>query len=93
MVYYKLMSRQQKESLKANLEKLDENEQTQVFKIVRRYTNEYTRTDSGVFVSSDVLSEECMKEIEQYVRFCHDQKKRIDEEIKLRKKYERLIKS
>lgn len=87
------MSRQQKEALKANIEKLDENEQTQIFKIVQKYTREYTRTDTGVFVSSDVLSNDCLKEIEQYVRFCHDQKKRMEEETKLRRKYERLVKS
>lgn len=90
---YKSMSRQQKEVLKASIEKLDENEQTQIFKIVRKYTQEYTRTDTGVFVSSDVLPEACMKEIEQYVRFCHDQKKRMEEEAKLRKTYERMMKA
>jgi predicted Ser/Thr protein kinase len=87
------MSQQQKEVLKASIEKLDENEQTQIFKIVRKYTNEYTRTDTGVFVSSDVLPKTCLEEIEQYVRFCHDQRKRMDEESKIRKKYERLVKS
>lgn len=87
------MSRQQKENLKASIEKLEENEQTQIFKIVQTYTKEYTRTDTGVFVSSDALTDACLKEIEQYVRFCHDQKKRMDEETKLRKKYERMVKS
>ena len=87
------MSRQRKETLKANIEKLDENEQTQIFKIIRRYTQEFTRTDTGVFVSSDLLTDGCLTEIEQYVRFCHDQKKRMDEETKLRKTYERMMKA
>lgn len=87
------MSRALKEKVKDQVEKLEDNEQLQVFQIVRKYTSQYTRTDTGVFVSMDSLPSECVAEIETYIRFCADQKKQNEEHAKLRKTYEKLINS
>lgn len=76
------MNRVRKERLKETLEKLDPEEHEQVFGIIKRYTSEYTRTQSGVFVSSDVLPDQCLIEMEALVAYFLDQRKRMDAERK-----------
>jgi len=72
------MNRSQKEALKEKIEKLEPQEHAQIFDIIKRYTDNYTTTQSGVLVSSEVLNDECLKEIQQMVTFFADQKKRMD---------------
>lgn len=72
------MNRVRKERLKETLEKLDPEEHAQVFAILKRYTNEYTRTQTGVLVSSDVLPDQCLQEMETMVAYFLDQRKRLD---------------
>lgn len=74
------MNRSQKERLKENIEKLDANEHAQIFDLMKRYTNNYTKTQSGVLVSSEALSDECLLEIEKMVKYYIDQKVRMDAE-------------
>lgn len=69
------MKRSQKEKLKENLEKLDDEEHAQIFNVIKKYTDTYTKTQSGVLVSSDVLPDECLKEIETMVTYYLDQRK------------------
>ncbi len=92
-VSYKSMSREEKERLKELIEKLDDNEQIQVFQVVRKYTRDFTRTETGVFVSMDILPLQCLQEIQTYIRFCADQKKSNDEHMRLRKQYEQMMKA
>jgi hypothetical protein len=84
-------SRSKRESIKESIDKLEANEHSQIFFIIKKFTSNYTRTQSEVLVSSDTLSDECMKEIESYIHFCIDQKKRMEEDTKTRKGYERLM--
>ena len=86
-----MSTRAAKELLKEQLDKMDETEHSQVFEIVQKYTKEYTKTQSGILVSSAVLPEKCISEIQAYVNFCLDQKKRIDEDMKTRKAYENFV--
>ena len=74
------MNRVRKERLKETLDKLDPQEHEQVFGIIKRYTNDYTRTQTGAFVSSDVLPDECIQEMETLVAYFLDQRKRMDAE-------------
>jgi hypothetical protein len=85
------MNRQKKEWLKEQIDKLDTNEHTQIHSIITKYTTSITKTPTGYFISSDDLSDECLKEIEKYTNFCLDQRKRMEEDSKERKQYERLI--
>ena len=71
------MNRLRKEQLKENLEKLDAEEHSQIFAVIQRYTQEYTRTAAGVFVSSDNLSDDCLIEIEKMVKYYLDQRKSL----------------
>jgi hypothetical protein len=69
------MNRLRKEQLKERLEKLDAEEHAQIFEIVKRYTSDFTRTQTGVLVSSDTLPDECLVEMERMVTYFFDQRK------------------
>ena len=79
------MNRVRKEQLKERLDKLEPEEHAQVFEVVKRYTEDYTRTQNRVLVSSDALPDECLIEIEKMVLYYTDQKKRMDAETAERK--------
>jgi hypothetical protein len=72
------MNRVRKEQLKEKIEKLDADEHAQIFEIIKRYTVAFTKTQTGVLVSSDTLSDECLLEIETLVAYYTDQRTRID---------------
>lgn len=72
------MNRLRKETLKEKIETLDAQEHAQLFGIVKRYTDSYTKTQSGVLVSSDSLPDECLLELEKMVLYFLDQRKRME---------------
>ena len=83
--------RSKKEWLKEQLDRMEVNEHMQVLNIVRKYTDQLTKTQTGVLVSTDNLTDECLKEIENYIVFSLDQRKRMEEDTKTRKTYERMV--
>jgi len=72
------MKRTQLEALKEKIDRLEPQEHAQIFQIIKRYTENYTKTQTGALVSSDVLPEECLKEIEKMVSFYIDQRKHME---------------
>ena len=72
------MDRVRKEQLKEALEKLEPEEHAQIFDVIKRYTTDYTRTQSGVLVSSDALTDACLFELEALAQYYMDQRKRMD---------------
>jgi len=85
------MRRTEVERLKEQVDQLDPQEQHQLFLVIRKYTSDFTQTESGVLVQSTALSDECLREMKTYVSFCQDQKKRMDEDTQARKAAERLM--
>ena len=81
------------EQLKERLDQLDPNEHEQLFAIVQKYTREYTRSDTGVYVSSDKLPKDCITEMERYVNFCFDQRTHLEAATAERMRYEKLAKT
>ena len=81
------------ESLRDHLQQLDPNEHEQLFRIVYKYTKDYTRSDNVVFVSSAELPSECIGEMEAYVRFCFDQRTHLDADTEERMRYAKLAKT
>jgi hypothetical protein len=79
------MNRSQKEALKEKIEKLDPQEHAQLFSIIKRYTDTYTKTQSGVLVSSDNLPAECFVELDKMVSFFLDQRKWMETDAAQRK--------
>ena len=84
-------SRTERERMKELMDKMDSNEHLQIFNIIKKYTDTYTKTQAGILVLTDNLNDECMKEINSYIIFSIDQHKRFDEDNKNRKKYERMV--
>jgi hypothetical protein len=84
------MNRSKLEQMKAQVDELDANDHKQLYFIISQFTNEFTKTTNGVFISSENLSLECLQQIETHIQFCSDQRKRIEEDQKQRKTYERL---
>ena len=79
------MNRVRKEKLRDHLDLLDPHEHAQVFAIIKHHTESFTRTQTGILVSSDVLSDTCMIEMEKMVTFYLDQRKRMDADDVARK--------
>ena len=79
------MNRARKEKLRDQLDTLDIHEHAQVFAVIKKYTDEYTRTQSGVLVSSESLPDGCITEMETLVAFYLDQRKRMDADERARK--------
>jgi hypothetical protein len=71
------MRRQQKEKLKENLDRLDADEHAQIFVVIKKYTDIFTRTQTGVLISSEVLPDECLAEMETMVAYYLDQRKSL----------------
>jgi hypothetical protein len=85
------MNRSKKEWLKDQLDKLEVNEHIQVYSIIKKYTENITKSSTGVYVSSEHLTDECLLEMEKYILFCTDQRKRMEDDLKTRKTFERMI--
>lgn len=81
------------ESLKEKIDKLDMNEHKQIYAIIKRFNPDVqvTKTQQGVLVTANTLNAETITEIQRYVSFCIDQRKRMDDDMKTRKEYERMI--
>jgi hypothetical protein len=77
--------------MKMQLDKLEVTEHIQIYGIIKKYTENITKSTNGVFVSSEHLSQECLQEMEKHINFCIDQKSRMDEDMKTRKTYERMV--
>jgi hypothetical protein len=77
--------------LKDQIDRLEQNEHKQVYNIMKKKSPAVTKTQNGIFVSSDTLDDETLEEVERYVLFCLDQRRRMDDDMKTRKTYERMI--
>ena len=89
-----MSSRSKLESLKEKIDKLDTNEHRQIFNIIKQTNKaivQSTKTQQGILVTADSLDESTINEIERYIHFCVDQRKRMDDDMKTRKEYERMI--
>lgn len=85
------MERSKKEQMKERIDKMESNEHCQILNIIKKYSDKFTKTQSGFLISTEHLTNECLEEIEAYIHFSIDQRKRIEEDNKTRKNYERMI--
>lgn len=89
-----MASRSILESLKEKIDKLDSNEHKQIYNIINRLNKnqiQTTKTQQGILITADNLDQETVDEIQRYVHFCIDQRKRMDVDMKTRKEYERMV--
>jgi hypothetical protein len=87
------MNRGQLETLRERIEGLDSHEHAQLFEVLKRYTDKYTKTQTGVLVSSDNLPQECLRELDILVSFYADQRKRMESDTLERKALSRQTKT
>ena len=87
------MNRGQLETLRERIEGLDSHEHAQLFEVLKRYTDKYTKTQTGVLVSSDNLPLECLRELDILVSFYADQRKRMESDTLERKALSRQTKT
>ena len=83
------MNRSRKEALKERLDRLDANEHAQIFTVIKKYTESFTKTQTGVLISSAALPDACLLEMEKRVTFYLDQHKQMEADEAERKTYER----
>jgi hypothetical protein len=83
--------RTERERMKDYIDKMEPNEHAQILLIIRKYTNNFTKTQTGILISTENLNDECMNEINAYIHFSIDQRKRFEEDSKQRKSYERMV--
>jgi hypothetical protein len=82
------------EVLKEQIDKLDSDEHKQIYNIIKRFNKnqiQTTKTQQGILITANTLDKETISEIERYVHFCLDQRKRMNEDMKVRKEYERMV--
>jgi hypothetical protein len=84
------MNRSKLEQMKAQIDSLEPADHQQLYIIINKFTQTFTKTTNGVFVSSENLSPECLEQMEKHIQFCTDQHRRMEEDTKHRKTYERL---
>ena len=84
------MNRSKLEQMKLQIDSLEAADHQQLYSIISQFTQTFTKTTNGVFVSSENLSLECLEQIEKHIQFCTDQHKRMEDDLKQRKTYERL---
>ena len=85
------LTRTDKERMKDCIDKMEANEHSQILNIIKKYTDNFTKTQTGILVSTETLNDDCLKEIDSYIHFSLDQRKRLDEDNKQRKNYERIV--
>lgn len=89
-----MFSRSKKENLKDQIDKLDATEHRQIYNIMNvsmKNNLTATKTQNGILVSANSLDDDTLQAVEQYVLFCLDQRKRMEEDMKTRKTYERMV--
>jgi hypothetical protein len=72
------MKRAQKDELRERIDTLGVHEHYQLFQVIKKYTDAYTKTNGGIFVSSEALPQECLDEMNTLVSFYVDQRKAMD---------------
>lgn len=87
------MNRAQLETLRERIDKLDPQEHAQLFDVIKRYTETYTKTQTGILLSSESLPPECLQELDRLVSFYHDQRKRMEADTLERKALSRQTKT
>jgi hypothetical protein len=87
------MNRSQLERLRERMDTLDTQEHAQLFEVLKRYTDTYTKTQTGVLISSDRLPLECLQELDRMVSFYLDQRKQMEADTLERKALTRQSKT
>jgi hypothetical protein len=72
------MERRRLEKIKDSIEKLDEYEHKELYKIIKEFSTNITKTNTGALVSAEELPAECIESLEKKIKFFIDQRKTLE---------------
>lgn len=74
-------------NIKNNIDKLHENEQIEIIKLLKKNEFKYTINNNGVFINMNLLTDSIIKEILDLLDFSKVNKKKLDETIQIINQY------
>ena len=77
--------------IKNKVDNLSENEVTEIFKIIKNNNEKYSTNKNGIFINLSTLKKNTIQEICNFLYFCDNNNKAIDEEEIERAKYKEII--
>jgi hypothetical protein len=77
--------------IKNKVDNLSENEVTEIFKIIKNNNEKYSTNKNGIFINLSTLKKNTIQEICNFLYFCENNNKAIDEEELERAKYKDTI--
>jgi len=72
-----------KKKMVREIEDLSLDEHIEIFKIIKQMTDKYTKNDNGVFVNVSILDDNIIHQIDRFVKYCLDNKKKFDKDEEL----------
>ena len=79
------------QDIKNKLDKLSENELTEIFKIIKNNNEKYSTNKNGIFVNLSTLQKKTIQELSHFIYFCERNDKLFNQEEEERSKYKDLI--
>ena len=76
--------------LQENVSNLDKLQQFEIFKLIKKYNNKLTENKNGIFINLSCLSNECLDNIENFIKFSIENKKRL---VKMELMSEKIFKN
>lgn len=73
--------------IKKIIDELNEDEQNEIFKIIKSRNSNYTQNNNGVFINMNTLSKETMEEINKFLCYSNYNKQLEKERIEEVKSY------
>ena len=70
-------------TLKQEIEGLYENEQKEIFKIIKNNNNKFTNNNNGVFINMNKLDENVIEKLEEFIKFCKDNNTKLENHEKM----------
>ena len=77
--------------IKNKVDNLSENEVTEIFKIIKNNNEKYSTNKNGIFINLSTLKKNTIQEMCNFLFFCDNNNKAIDEEEIERAKYKEII--
>lgn len=68
---------QDKRDLVIKIEKLSNLEQIEIFKLIKEETKHYTENLNGIFININILSNNTLYKIEQFMEYCYKQQEEL----------------
>jgi hypothetical protein len=77
--------------IKNKIDNLSENEVTEIFKIIKNNNEKYSINKNGIFFNLSTLRKITLQEISNFLYFCDNNNREIEEEEQERAKYKDII--